>query len=192
MKERMPLLYFIFAALLILGMAYITFRVICRRDYRNKGKLGWFASCMEFVVFALHANSAYMFLPASWPELPKLPDKKLQVFVGLGLAAIGFLLLVYAMSYLGLKKAFGQKVDGLNQTGVYRLTRNPQIVFYTILLVGFVMIWLSWHSIVWLILYFIIAHMMVITEEEHLRDVYAESYEQYCRQVPRYLFIRKD
>ena len=104
-------------------------------------------------------------------------------------AAIGLLLVVYSMGYLGFKKAFGRKVDGLNQAGIYRLTRNPQIVFYAILLVGVAVIWLSWHTIVWVFLFFIVAHMMVITEEEHLRDVYGESYEQYCRQVPRYLFI---
>lgn len=184
----MSILLLILAALLILLLAFITFRVICRRDYRKKGKLGWFASFMEFLIFAAHINSAYLFLQASWPTIPKVPDKKLQVFIGLGLAVFGLFLVVYSMAYLGLKKAFGQKVDGLNQTGVYRITRNPQIVFYAILLIGVAIIWSSLYSIVWVILYFIIAHMMVITEEEHLRDVYGESYEQYCRKIPRYLF----
>jgi protein-S-isoprenylcysteine O-methyltransferase Ste14 len=179
----------IFAALFILGLAFVTFRVICRKDYRKKGKLGWFASSMEFVIFALHANSAYLFLPAAWPTLPKIPDKNLQVYIGICLAAMGLLLVVYSMGYLGFRKALGQKVDGLNQTGVYRITRNPQIVSYAILLVGFALIWLSWYSIIWVILYAVIAHMMVITEEEHLRDVYGESYEHYCRRVPRYLWV---
>jgi protein-S-isoprenylcysteine O-methyltransferase Ste14 len=185
----MSITYLILAAIFILGLAFITFRVICRRDYRHKGKLGWFATSMEFVIFAVHANSAYLFLPAAWPTIPKVPDKKIQVYLGLGLAAIGLLLVVYSMSYLGFKKAFGQKVDGLKQSGVYRITRNPQIIFYAILLAGFAITWLSWYSIVWVFLYFIISHMMIITEEEHLRDVYGESYEHYCRKVPRYLFL---
>ena len=144
---------------------------------------------MEFVIFAAHANSAYLFLPTVWPTIPKIPDKRLQVFIGLGLAVVGLLLVLYSMAYLGFKKACGQKVDGLEQTGLYRLTRNPQIVFYAFLLIGLAIIWLSWYSIAWLILYFVIAHMMIITEEEHLRDIYGESYRQYCRKVPRYLFI---
>jgi protein-S-isoprenylcysteine O-methyltransferase Ste14 len=37
------------------------------------------------------------------------------------------------------------------------------------------------------LMYRAIAHMMVLTEEEHLLDVYDEEYERYCERVPRYL-----
>jgi protein-S-isoprenylcysteine O-methyltransferase Ste14 len=33
-----------------------------------------------------------------------------------------------------------------------------------------------------------VGHLMVMTEEEHLREVYGEEYERYCERVPRYLF----
>jgi len=33
---------------------------------------------------------------------------------------------------------------------------------------------------------------VVLTEEEHLRNIYGEEYVQYCKQVPRYLeFLMK-
>ena len=178
----------IILAILLLVLAFIIFRVIVRRDYRKKGKLGWFAAFMEFIIFAAHVNSAYLFLPVDWPSIPKLPDNRFLVILGLCLFGFGLLLVLFSMSYLGFKKAFGQKVDGLKQIGLYRMTRNPQIIFYSILIAGLAIIWLSWYSFVWVILYFIIAHWMIITEEEHLRNVFGKPYEQYCQQVPRYLW----
>jgi protein-S-isoprenylcysteine O-methyltransferase Ste14 len=34
--------------------------------------------------------------------------------------------------------------------------------------------------------------MMVMTEEEHLRKLIAEEYEEYCEKVPRYFRIRSN
>ena len=33
----------------------------------------------------------------------------------------------------------------------------------------------------------IILHVMIVTEEEHLRAVFGEDYRRYCERVPRYL-----
>ncbi len=184
----MPISLLILSAIFLLTLAHIIFRGIVRRDYRKNGKLGWFASFLEFVIFAAHINSAYLFLPSDWPTIPKIPDNRFQAILGLCFFGIGLLLVLFSMSYLGFKKAFGQKVNGLKQTGLYSMTRNPQIIFYSILIAGLAIIWLSWYSFVWVILYFIIAHWMIITEEEHLRNVFGKPYEQYCQQVPRYLW----
>lgn len=48
---------------------------------------------------------------------------------------------------------------------------------------------LSMYMVGWMVIYVIISHWMVITEEEHLHRIYGEEYEKYCTEVPRYLFI---
>jgi len=174
-------------AIVFLISAVIIFRVIVRRDYLNKGKLSWYASSLEFIIFALHANSAYLFLPSSWPELPALPPFTWQIIFGVSIAVIGFLALLSTMIYLGISKAFGLKADGLRTTGSYRFTRNPQLIFYLLVLIGIAIIWLSWYAIIWVFLYLVIAHVMVLTEEEHLGKVYGEDYRRYCQHVPCYL-----
>ena len=108
----MSIFLLILSAILILVLAFVIFRVIVRRDYRKKSKLGWFATFMEFVIFAVHINSAYLFLPAEWPIIPELPDNRFQVILGLSLSSIGLLLALFAMGYLGFKKALGQTVNG--------------------------------------------------------------------------------
>ena len=91
------------------------------------------------------------------------------------------------MAWFGLRRAFGLEVNTLRRTGPYRLTRNPQLVGFGMVLVGALLLWPSWYTLGWLLLYPIVAHMMVLTEEEHLRDVFGEEYAAYCERVPRYL-----
>ncbi len=49
------------------------------------------------------------------------------------------------------------------------------------------MVFQSWHALGLVVLFAAIAHLMVLTEEEHLRRVFGEEYARYCARVPRYL-----
>lgn len=138
-------------------------------------------------MFALHANLSYLFVPGAWPALPPFPQNPLQVVLGLGLMVAGLAGVAIAMSGLGLRTIFGQRSDALRQSGLYGVTRNPQIVFYGVVVVGYALLWVSWGAVGWALLYVPIAHMMIVTEEEHLRRVHGKAYETYCERVPRYL-----
>jgi protein-S-isoprenylcysteine O-methyltransferase Ste14 len=61
-----------------------------------------------------------------------------------------------------------------------------------LLVIGAVVLWPSCYALGWVVLYGIVAHMMVLTEEDHLRDVFGEEYERYCGRVPRYLGILQE
>lgn len=41
----------------------------------------------------------------------------------------------------------------------------------------------------WVLMYALIGHWMIITEEEHLGRVFGGDYNEYCKEVPRYLRI---
>jgi protein-S-isoprenylcysteine O-methyltransferase Ste14 len=58
-----------------------------------------------------------------------------------------------------------------------------------LVVIGVVVLWPSWYALGWVVLYGIVVHLMVLTEEEHLRAVHGEEYERYCSRVPRYLGI---
>ena len=186
----MSLPFFIISSLFLLLLAYIVFRVIVHREYKSKGKLSWIGTSSEFVIFALHFNFCYSFLNVRWPEWPDMPENELQKILGISMFIIGLLLTILSMGFLGFKKAFGVNFEGLRNTGIYSYSRNPQMVFYTVVILGVAILWLSWYAVVWFILYLIIGHFMVTTEEEHLNEVYGESYEQYCKDVPRYLIFK--
>ena len=45
-------------------------------------------------------------------------------------------------------------------------------------------------ALAWALLYPILIHTMIITEEEHLLNTHGETYAEFCRKVPRYLAIK--
>jgi protein-S-isoprenylcysteine O-methyltransferase Ste14 len=47
------------------------------------------------------------------------------------------------------------------------------------------------YALGWIVLEGFVAHMMVLTEEEHLLEVYGGEYARFCERVPRYLGLRR-
>jgi protein-S-isoprenylcysteine O-methyltransferase Ste14 len=90
---------------------------------------------------------------------------------------------------LGVLRSLGLGTVKLEQSGLYRLSRNPQVLACTLYVIGFVMLWPSWYSVGWLLLYMVMIHRMVLTEEEHLLRTHGKQYELYCERVPRYISL---
>lgn len=178
--------YFV-SLFVLIGFSYLVFRIIVRRDYKYRKKTTWISVFLETFVFALHANLAYLFIPAKWPALPSLPTNKLILFIGLLLFITGLLITLIGMASLGLKTIFGWGADRVKHSGIYRLSRNPQILAYGLALIGIAVLWPSWYAVGWLLSYGVIAHMMVLTEEEYLSQLHGNTYKKYCTEVPRYL-----
>ena len=180
------MLYWIGSAVTLL-VAVIIFRIFVRRDYRRHGKLGPLAVILEFVIFALHANVIYLYLPVPWPRLPAAPENPVQLYLGGTITILGLLAALAIMAQLGFSTSVGQQPEGVRKTGPYRWTRNPQLLAYGTGLLGFVLMYPSYQTAAWILLYAAISQLMVLTEEEHLKNQFGEEYLEYCRQVPRYL-----
>ena len=171
--------------------AYLIFRVVVRRDFLQRGSLGVLATSLEFVVFALHANLPYLYLGVPWPALPPLPDSTLLSILGVSISGLGLLATLVIMAHLGYGTTIGQKPGEVRQTGPYRWTRNPPLLSYGVMLLGLGVLYPSIRTAAWVLLYAAIAHLMVVTEEEHLYNQFGFRYEEYCSQVPRYIFKLK-
>jgi hypothetical protein len=141
-----PASYVVLSSLLIL-FSYLVFRVKVRSDYERGGRLFAVSTLLECLVFCLHANLSYTFLPARWPALPSLPDNEFHSAVGLGILAIGTVITLWSMISLGLRKALGQQTGSLYRSGFYQYIRNPQIAVYGLVVVGVAFLWPS--CIVW-------------------------------------------
>lgn len=180
-----PTIYFI-STCLLLAAAFITFRVFVRRDYRRTGKLTLFSAYLQWLVFSAWFVLAWLYMTSN----PASPSPEVSVIlqtIGTILAIIGLGGMFTTMAWFGMRRASGLERNVLIQSGLYRLTRNPQLVLGGVAAIGYVIGWPSWQALGWVLLFAIIAHMMVITEEEHLRKAYGEEYRQYCERVPRYL-----
>ena len=118
---------------------------------------------------------------------PPLPDNPLQRWVGLVICLIGVLATILIMARFGFGTSTGQLPPGLQITGPYKITRNPQLIAYTLALVGAGILFPSIETLAWILLFVAIAYLMVITEEEHLLKLFGQDYQEYCQDVPRYI-----
>ncbi len=171
----------------LVAFAVIVFRVLVRRDYLRRGRLSWFSSLLEFLVFFLFGTFTWLDLPPGWP--PREVNPVLRI-IGWFCVTAGLSMMLVAIFWFGWRRAMGRKVDELIRSGPYRVSRNPQIVACFVAVLGYALLWPSWHTLGWIILFSAIAHTMVLTEEEHLRKIFDEKYNFYCTRTPRYLRIR--
>jgi len=107
----------------------------------------------------------------------------------------GLLILVYSVAYLWMKKK-----EGLVTSGPYRLVRHPQYLGMILSTLGFTSwsVWILNNTFgigflspsqtigVWFIELFAYI-LLAIIEEQHLSRKYAESFQNYKRQVPFFI-----
>lgn len=177
------------SAIALLLFAYVVFRIIVRRDYIERGRLSMVASGLQLLVFLGFFCFPYLFTPPAWGYFwvpnPSIPQG--LYLLGLSLVCTGFLGAFGTMTWFGIKRAFGVSVTGLKTAGPYRYSRNPQILGGYLLVLGTSLQWPSLYMVGWVLMYAIIGHWMILSEEEHLGKVFGEAYRAYCLEVPRYL-----
>jgi len=184
---------YLLSALLIASGAYIIFRVFVRRDYQRKGRLRFITSMLELLIFILVFCYPFLYSSPGWGWFwsTSAPVGTTAWITGMLIITAGFGLAFGTMFWFGIRRAFGLQVNKLVQCGVYRFSRNPQVIGGYLLVAGSSIIWQSWYNLVWIGLYAAATHWMIITEEEHLRQSYGAEYTSYCRHVPRYLAFRR-
>lgn len=170
---------------MVIGFALFTFWRV-KVDYAARGKLTFLSTFLQFVLFALHGVASYSFLDS---RLSEVKTARPLFECAVVLMVVGLLATFAGMGRLSWGDTVGSSVTGLRTTGPYRFTRNPQLVAYFVFLAGYALFWPSWLGLVWLGLYGLIAHLMVLTEEGHLRRVFGGEYEDYCQRTPRYLGV---
>ena len=182
------MLYAISFFLLIL-IAFVIFRFVVRRDYQRKGRLTLVSGFLELLIWGLYLSFPYLYNPPEWVyfwsrDVSVSPPVRA---IGLICTGVGLVIAFGTMFWFGLRRALGLQVNELIIRGPYRISRNPQLVGGILLVIGTAVLWPSWYALGWAALYGVVGHLMVVTEEEHLRDVYGDDYERYCERVPRYL-----
>ena len=179
---------YIVSALILIAFAFVTFRIVVRRSYRQRGRLTWFSSALEFLTFISWGTFTWLDIPYEWPPADLNPTFHIFAYICIAAGLTVMFVLIFRFHW---SRAMGQKVDAVIQSGPYRITRNPQVVACAVAVIGYALLWPSWHTLGWVVLFFIMIHMMVLTEEEHLRKVFGEEYIQFCARVPRYIGFRK-
>ncbi len=141
---------------------------------------------LQALLIFMYGGFPYFYLSGDWPAVQvSLPVR----MVGAALTVVGLAALFYGMIGLGLTSSVGLGRKKLQQSGLYRLSRNPQALVCGLYVIGFAVLWPSLYAAGWAALYFVLIHTMILVEEEHLLNTHGEQYLEYMREVPRYLRV---
>ena len=116
--------------------------------------------------------------------LSPLKFGSIEFIIGLIIFLIGITGLV--VSILNFKNA---PFDKPITTGLYKISRNPQIVMIFIIFLGYTFLIGSWLSMIILLFSFMGQHFSLLGEERRLTEQYGDSYLEYKKKVPRYFLL---
>jgi|GEM_PF-1229467 len=180
------ILFYLLLQLILITCTHFYYNNYIKNIYLKNGKLTVFAGFSQLAVFTVHGFLLYLpyYLYTEWP---KIEVGLISYIVAILVCIISFSILILGFITLGPSlRTMGVNSLDLTVKGIYTYSRNPQIVGYGLLLLGFGVLWPSWYIFAGLISYAFIAHRMVLTEELHLESFFADKYISYCNQTPRY------
>jgi len=178
-------IYLITIIPLFLG-SWLLFRKYLNVEYQRNESLSVMPSTIQAALFFIWGGYPVVYLKVDWPITYVNPFNRAAGQIGL---TIGLAILIGGMLILGIQRSLGMNKPGLILTGLYRFSRNPQILGCYLYVASFVVLWPSWYAAGWGTGLLITLHQMVLTEEAHLLNIYGEKYEDFCRRIPRYLGI---
>jgi protein-S-isoprenylcysteine O-methyltransferase Ste14 len=104
--------------------------------------------------------------------------------IGTMLVGVGLIVLVKALL------DFRNSVPDQPVTqGIYRVTRHPQNLASSMVILGCTIAIGSWFSLILFVVARIFLHANLVAEEEVCLREYGDAYRDYMKQVPRYLFF---
>jgi protein-S-isoprenylcysteine O-methyltransferase Ste14 len=113
-----------------------------------------------------------------------------SAWLGVGLCAVGVLILVFSLVSFGNSFRVGIDVDKpgrLVTTGIFAVSRNPIYVGFFLFLVGQFLVFPNWIPLCFLLVGALLFHRQVRREEDFMRQRYGQEFLDYCSRVRRYV-----
>jgi protein-S-isoprenylcysteine O-methyltransferase Ste14 len=156
-----------------------------RADYRQEVALRISAVAALSLLYSAHF--AIVVLAAAASRWHLSIDRGIGIGLGVPLLTVGSVLYVGAVaSFRSLPRMCGLDTNRLVTTGVYRWSRNPQNLGWTLVLVGIAFI--SRSGLVFLLaaLFWLAFLLYLPTEEQFLERIFGDQYRQYRSWSHRY------
>jgi protein-S-isoprenylcysteine O-methyltransferase Ste14 len=118
-----------------------------------------------------------------------LPIKLYSVWFYFGLIVY---LLGVVIETMAMYDFFTTAVDKLVTKGIYRISRNPMYFGMFLIFIGIGIACVSWLFLLMTIIFVILSHILVITEERFCLKLYGKSYREYLNKIPRWIGIPKN
>ena len=176
------------AGCLLLGGALSLWRA--PSELAEKGRISVLTFLATFVAYGGLALSAFVAAWSSYWPIP-IPNGPALAFGG-SLAFVGATIYLAArLQFRSFRLIWGLAADRLVTTGVYRLSRNPQLVGWGLLLLGVAVLGRSGAALLLATLFWASCLVSVPLEERALERRYGAAYEAFRSSVPRFFGLAR-
>jgi len=170
-------------ALFLFGFGTSAFRR-ARRELSRGRVSGWTLTLM-ILAFAGSGGAA---IGAALAHIWPLPiSTTVAVVCGAAVALAGIGVCLAGRLFFTFRRAWGLEVDVLVTRGVYRWTRNPQVLGWFLIYCGAGFLGRSAAALVIAALFMIGCVPWILAEERALDERFGEAYRSYCARTPRFL-----
>jgi protein-S-isoprenylcysteine O-methyltransferase Ste14 len=154
-------------------------------EYRNHLAPSLQTVAAVWIFYALHLS--LVVLAAVWSTWHINLPSPIAVGGGAAIIAIGIAIHLSASHAFGsLKRQSGFDTTRLVTGGIYRWSRNPLLVGWTLILAGIGLLGESAMALLLAVVFWISYRLYLPLEEELLTRLYGEAYEKYRRSTHRY------
>ena len=181
-----PMVYIVSAVAFLAGLGGMA-SVRARKEVPRAGRVSGLTFAIMFAAFVGAGVCAVLAARAgSWP-LPISVEVSRVAGVLVGLAGVGLILASRMM--FTFRRAWGLDFDLLVTRGIYRWSRNPQVVGWFLMYVGIALYGRSGAALLIAVLFMVAFVPWILAEERALQGRFGEAYTQYRQRTPRFLFM---
>jgi len=175
------------AYILVNAVIAIPFMMQARRDFFRQGR--WSRTTAVWSGLVMHGQALATAALAVADRGSLWPVSGTSLIAGGALFAAGAGVIVAGrLAYGNQERVYGLLEDRLIESGIYRITRNPQYVGYAAMFFGAALAAGSGLALASAGLFALTIHIFITrVEEPHLRRAFGEAYTDYCTRIRRYL-----
>lgn len=168
--------------LLFIPFMLIRFGLLSLLDKDGLKRAALFAPLREGERAAYWCYQISNLLILIYPFFLKVTTDKSWLYTGLAFYGLGILLCLASVFNFASPAA-----NGMNQGGLYRLSRNPMYIAYFIYFLGCALLTRSFVLFVIVMVFQISAHWIILAEERWCLQKFGQQYKHYMSKVRRYI-----
>ncbi|NOX71275.1 MAG: isoprenylcysteine carboxylmethyltransferase family protein [Candidatus Micrarchaeota archaeon] len=134
----------------------------------------------------------FLIIVTSFFNIWQLPiNKKLAFIMGIVILGIGVIIMIMGLiEFRSTRRVMGQDASKLITSGIYRWSRNPQLLGTYLLIFGISIMERSGLAFLFTIIGILYYHLYTIKlEEPFLERMFGEEYRRYKSRTPRYIRV---
>lgn len=198
MEDQLPLIILLVYLSIIVEILFLpvpsiasTYQLLNSRELSGVLKRKTWKNRLSLIVPTL-LNIITFLIPLSLIIIPKLetylfPLPIRQVYLGLFIMLAGRAIGIIAVLQIRKQSHLGEEPNRLHTTGFYCKTRNPIIIGMHMTIIGLFLLFPSIIFLLGIVFYINYMHFKLLKEEQFLLNKFGKSYQEYCKNVNRYI-----